>query len=101
MDSGKYDTGKSNMAYKTPSQTELKPNSVLCIGAHTDDTDVTVGGTVAKWAAAGADVYYLVLTNGNKGSDDLGMDGSELVGRRREEQRIAARILRAKDTFFC
>ena len=44
--------------------------SVLVLTAHPDDCDLACGGTVAKWAADGAEVSLLVLTDGSKGSHD-------------------------------
>jgi LmbE family N-acetylglucosaminyl deacetylase len=88
------------MAITAAAKKTLSPHTVLCVGAHPDDIDVTVGGTVAKWAADGVEIYYLVLTNGNKGSDDLDVNASELTRIRREEQRAAAKILKVREVFF-
>lgn len=81
-------------------QTEV-PEVVLGVAAHPDDLDFGSAGTVAAWAAKGAEIYYLVLTNGNKGSADLGADPAALTETRRAEQREAARILGVRDVFFC
>jgi LmbE family N-acetylglucosaminyl deacetylase len=77
------------------------PKVVLGVAAHPDDLDFGSAGTVAAWVAAGAEVYYLVLTNGNKGSADLTADPKVLCEIRRNEQREAARLLGVKDVFFC
>lgn len=37
---------------------------VLCVGAHPDDVEIGMGGTVAKLAKAGADVVIVDLTDG-------------------------------------
>lgn len=79
----------------------LQPKVALGVAAHADDLDFGMAGTVAKWAEAGTDVYYLILTNGNKGSSDYETDPSELTQIRRQEQRDAAKILGVKDVFFC
>jgi LmbE family N-acetylglucosaminyl deacetylase len=81
-------------------QTEI-PKTVLGIGAHPDDMDFLAAGTVAAWVAAGAKAYYLVLTNGNKGSADLSADPQDLTDMRRKEQREAAKILGVSEVFFC
>lgn len=81
-------------------QTEV-PKVVLGVAAHPDDLDFGSAGTVASWAAEGAEVYYLILTNGNKGSADLHADPKALMETRRAEQREAARILGVRDVFFC
>jgi len=71
------------------------------VAAHPDDLDFGMSGTVAKWAASGCDVYYLILTNGNKGSSNPNAVPSELTELRREEQRAAAKLLGVKEVFFC
>lgn len=37
---------------------------VVCVGAHPDDAEIGMGGTIASLAAAGADVLIVDLTNG-------------------------------------
>ncbi|HWE57729.1 MAG TPA: PIG-L deacetylase family protein [Acidimicrobiales bacterium] len=67
------------------------PKIALAIGAHPDDVDFGCGGTLAKWAAAGCAVHYLVCTDGSKGSWDPAQDRAELVRLRQDEQRDASR----------
>ena len=69
------------------------PTVALGIGAHPDDIDFGCGGTLAKWAAAGCEVHYLVCTDGSKGSWDPDQDRAELVSIRQHEQREASRLL--------
>ena len=76
------------------------PARVLAVGAHPDDIEFACGGTVAKWAAAGADVHLLILTDGSKGTWDPGADPAELRRTRETEARAAARILGAADVHF-
>lgn len=79
---------------------DLQPKVVLGVAAHPDDLDFSMGGSVAKWVGQGADVYYLILTNGNKGTEgDLSPD--ELLQKRQAEQRGAADVLGVKEVFFC
>ncbi|HSX32457.1 MAG TPA: PIG-L deacetylase family protein [Candidatus Saccharimonadales bacterium] len=80
--------------------TPLQPKIVLGIAAHPDDLDFCAGGTMAAFAAQGAEVYYLILTDGSRGSEDRAMTADRLRDIRREEQRNAAKILGAKDVFF-
>ena len=80
---------------------DLTPKVALGIGAHPDDLDFIMAGTAAVWAAAGCEIYYLILTNGNKGSADRDAQPDELAERRRHEQREAARLLGVKDVYFC
>ena len=72
----------------------------LVIAAHPDDPDFGAGGTAALWSNDGWEFYYLVCTNGAKGSSDPTMTTDRLVALRQEEQRAAARRLGVKDVFF-
>lgn len=84
-----------------PTQTPLSPKIVLGVGAHPDDLDFFAGGTMATFAQQGADIYYLILTDGSRGSDDRTMTTERLRDMRRDEQRTAANILGVKEVFFC
>src|SRR5689334_4504858 len=72
----------------------------LVIAAHPDDADFGAAGTAILWAQQGWQFYYLVCTNGAKGSDDDSMTPTELIRLRREEQRAAAARLGVADVFF-
>lgn len=78
----------------------LKPQVVLGIAAHPDDLDFGAGGTMARFAAEGADVYYLILTDGSKGSPDKQMTSAQLIEIRETEQRAACQIIGGKDVHF-
>jgi LmbE family N-acetylglucosaminyl deacetylase len=73
---------------------------VLGIAAHPDDLDFGASGTFAKLAKQGADCYYLICTNGCKGSDDPRMTEGRLIRIRAAEQRKAAKVLGLKQVFF-
>jgi LmbE family N-acetylglucosaminyl deacetylase len=79
---------------------DFQPERVLCVAAHPDDLEFSVAGSVAKWAAAGAEVYYLICTDGGKGTADRSLTGQAIVETRRQEQRKAAEILGVKDVTF-
>lgn len=66
------------------------PERVLVVAAHPDDIEFGAAGTVARWVAEGADVRYLLVTRGDKGSDDPATDVEALVVLREREQRAAA-----------
>lgn len=55
------------------------PASALAVYAHPDDPEVGCGGTLARWAAEGADVHVVICTAGDKGSLDAGVDPHRLV----------------------
>jgi len=69
------------------------PASVLAVYAHPDDPEVSCGGTLARWAAAGAEVMVCVCADGDKGSLDPAVIPAELAARRREEVMAAGRVL--------
>ena len=67
------------------------PDRVLVVAAHPDDIEFAAAATVARWVDEGAEVRYLLVTRGDKGSDDPTTDVEALAGRREREQRDAAR----------
>jgi LmbE family N-acetylglucosaminyl deacetylase len=71
------------------------PERVLAIGAHPDDIEFGCGATLAKWSAAGSEIWLFVLTDGSKGSWDPNADPAELANTRVNEQVAAARVLGA------
>jgi LmbE family N-acetylglucosaminyl deacetylase len=80
--------------------TDTGPKRAMVIMAHPDDPEFFTGGTIALWARAGAEISYLILTNGNKGSDDPGTTPEQLTKLRQEEQRTAATMLGVKTIVF-
>jgi len=76
------------------------PKVVLMVGAHADDIDFGASGSVAKWAKDGAEVHYLVITDGSKGSSDPSITVEQLIAMREQEQRDAAATLGAKEVHF-
>jgi len=81
-------------------ETEQDLRRALVIAAHPDDSDIGVGGTVTLWSRNGWEFYYLVCTDGSKGTEDPEMTSDRLVPMRREEQRAAAALLGVRDVFF-
>ncbi len=70
---------------------------VLCIGAHPDDNEFSVGGTAARCRARGDDVHFVSVTNGNKGHfyQEYMDDPSALATRRFAEATAAAAVIGA------
>ncbi len=73
---------------------------VLVIVAHPDDAEFGAAGTVARWAREGAEVTYLICTDGNRGSNDPEMTPEKLTKLRHAEQRAAAGHLGVRDVVF-
>ena len=65
----------------------------LGIFAHPDDAEICAGGLMAKWVAAGREVHLMILTNGDRGSQDPEMDRRELAAIRAQETEAAGRVL--------
>src|SRR5206468_27452 len=66
---------------------------VVAVFAHPDDAEISSGGTLAKWSAEGRDVHLVVLTNGDRGSEEPDCDREALARTRAEEQKRAAKVL--------
>ncbi len=59
---------------------EVAPRRVLAVYAHPDDPYVASGGTIARWARAGAEIQIVVCTNGDKGAVNVDVDVDVDVG---------------------
>ncbi len=70
-----------------------RPDCALVITPHPDDAEIGCGGTVSKWIAEGTKVFYVLCTNGDKGSDDPEMTSERLAKIRYEEQEEAAKVM--------
>jgi len=77
---------------------ELK--KVMVVLAHPDDPEFFCGGTVARWAAEGKEIVYVLATRGDKGSDDPAMTPERLAELREMEQRAAAAVLGVREVIF-
>ena len=77
-----------------------QPQRVLVILAHPDDPEFFCGATLAKWARAGREIYYLLLTCGDKGSDNPDVTAEMLCADRKVEQRAAANVVGAQEVVF-
>jgi LmbE family N-acetylglucosaminyl deacetylase len=72
---------------------------VLCVLAHPDDVDFGSAGTVATWTAAGTEVTYCIVTDGDAGGfDDTPRD--RMGPLRQAEQRAAAAEVGVSDVRF-
>ncbi|HVV35881.1 MAG TPA: PIG-L family deacetylase, partial [Acidimicrobiales bacterium] len=69
------------------------PVSALAVYGHPDDPEISAGGTMARWAKAGATVWELICTKGEKGSQDPNQDRDALAATRIAETERAASVL--------
>jgi LmbE family N-acetylglucosaminyl deacetylase len=72
---------------------EREEGPVLGVFAHPDDAEISAGGTLARWTSEGREVHLMILTNGDRGSDDAARDRRELAEIRRKETAAAAELL--------
>ncbi len=79
------------------------PRSVLVVAAHPDDIETTAAGTLAKWASnreQPTEIYYILVTNGDKGTSNRSLTSEELGRIRKREQIRAGEVIGVKDIFF-
>ena len=72
----------------------------MVIAAHPDDPEFGCAGTVVKWAQAGKQITYVLLTSGDKGSHDPDLRPGRLAAVRESEQRAAAAELGVEQVIF-
>ncbi len=76
---------------------------ILVILAHPDDPEFFCGATLARWARAGHEITYYLLTCGDKGFNDTttaDMTPEALCALRHVEQAKAAAVIGAKAVHF-
>jgi LmbE family N-acetylglucosaminyl deacetylase len=78
----------------------MNPERAMVIVAHPDDAEFLAGGTVALWAQNSTAVTYVIVTNGDKGSEDPNITSEELAVIREDEQRSAAKRLGVTQVLF-
>jgi LmbE family N-acetylglucosaminyl deacetylase len=76
------------------------PLRILGVFAHPDDPEFSCGGSAAVWAGQGAQITYVIVTNGAAGSNDPAQDLAELVSLREAEQRAACTVLGVQEVLF-
>lgn len=73
------------------------PQRVLVVTPHPDDAELWCGGALARWIGQGAAVYYVLCTDGSRGSENPGIAPAELAATREREQLAAANLLGVKE----
>ena len=74
--------------------------NVLVVMAHPDDVDFSTAGSVALWRAQGAQVTYVLCTDGDAGGSDRDLPRAEMAAIRRREQTAAAAAVGVDDLVF-
>ena len=71
---------------------------ILILVAHADDTEFLAGGTIAKFASQGWEIYEVITTDNRRGSYEL--DSETLIKQSEEEAKKASELLGKKDVIF-
>jgi LmbE family N-acetylglucosaminyl deacetylase len=79
---------------------DTAPLRIVGIFAHPDDSEFSCGGSAAVWAEEGAEMTYVIVTDGAAGSNDPNQDLAELVRIREAEQRAACALLGVREVLF-
>ena len=85
---------------RMPNGDQEGPKRALIIAAHPDDSEFGAAGTAYLWSQQGWEFYYLICTDGSKGTENPEMTPDKLVPLRQEEQRAAVRVVGGKEVFF-
>lgn len=72
----------------------------LVVVAHCDDAEWMFGGTVSRLVDQGAEVAYVITTDGASGGIDLTVTDAELAAVRAAEQQAAADLLGVREVVF-
>jgi LmbE family N-acetylglucosaminyl deacetylase len=75
-------------------------HKALVVFAHPDDGEFGAGGTMAKWAAEGKQVWMCVISNGAMGSNNPDVARDDLIAIREREQRAAAEAAGLQEPIF-
>jgi LmbE family N-acetylglucosaminyl deacetylase len=73
---------------------------VVVVAAHPDDCEWYAGGSLEWLARKGAEITYIICTEGEKGSYDPAANPIALAARRKREQRAAADLLGVRDVVY-
>ena len=73
------------------------PQRALVVTPHPDDAEIGCAGTISKWIKEGTEVFYVLCTDGGKGSNDPEMTSERLAPIREKEQQEAVLLLGVKD----
>lgn len=78
---------------------KAKATRIVVITAHPDDSEFYLGGTLLELADGGAELYHLVVTDGDKGYYPF-EDAAKNRRIRHQEQRQASGMWKAKEIIF-
>lgn len=70
---------------------------VLCIQPHYDDNDIGAGGTLARLAQNGAEIFYLTVTNDLMGVVDASLSAEAAAQALKRDQFAAGKVIGVKE----
>ena len=79
---------------------DYTPEAALLVTPHPDDAEGGCGGTLGRWISEGTKGYYVLCTNGDKGSGDPEMTQEKLAVIREKEQQEAADVMGVSEVTF-
>jgi LmbE family N-acetylglucosaminyl deacetylase len=74
--------------------------TIMAVGAHPDDIELTCAASLARWAREGDRAVIIVATDGARGGKEIGSDFAAMVRTRREEQDAAAAVLGVDEVVY-
>lgn len=77
----------------------MQKKNILAIGAHPDDIEAKCGGTLLKYKADGHNIFFVLTTSGNIGSNDY-QSREEIALIREKEQLASAKLYDAEVRFL-
>ena len=78
----------------------LDARRILCIQPHYDDNDIGAGGTLALLKQAGAEIFYLTVTNDLMGVLDTSLSDEAAARALKRDQFEAAKLMGVKGQFW-
>jgi LmbE family N-acetylglucosaminyl deacetylase len=78
----------------------LSARRLLAVQPHYDDNDISAGGTLAALAEAGAEIYYLTVTDDLVGVNDDQLSPQQATSQLRTEQTEAGSVVGVKGQYW-
>ncbi len=73
---------------------------ILVVQPHYDDNDIALGGTLAKLATNGAEIFYLTVTDDLVGIIDQSLSEADMLAGLKADLERAGEIIGIKDSFW-
>src|SRR5262249_46626571 len=93
-------TAPRSSGEETMTQEASEQRTCLVVAAHPDDIESWCAGTIAVLVLQGWRVVYVLCTSGEKGTSNPGEAPAAVAARREAEQRMACRLVGAREPIF-